>query len=70
MGINICRITRLLLQQSDLAQLSLFCSILLLSHLIRTQFTYFKGHNIGANEVCSDENRGLDYSEKGTKSNI
>ena len=46
----------------------LFFSILLLLHLIRTQFTYFKGHNTGANEVCWDENRGLDYSERGTKS--
>ena len=45
---NLRRITRLLLRQSDLAYLSLFCSILLLLHLIRTQFTYFKGHNIGA----------------------
>ena len=25
-----------------------FCSILLLLHFIRTQITYFKGHNIGA----------------------
>ena len=45
---NLRRITRLLVQQSDLAQLSLFCSILLLLHFIRTHFTYFKGDNIGA----------------------
>ena len=45
---NLRKITRLILQQSDLAQLSLFCAILLLLHFIGTHFTYFKGHNIGA----------------------
>ena len=45
---NLRRITRLLVQQSDLAQLSLFCSILLLLHFIRTLFKYFKGDNNGA----------------------
>ena len=37
-----------LVQQSDLAQLSLSCSILLLLHFVRTHFTYFKGDDIGA----------------------
>ena len=45
---NLRRITRLLVQQSDLAQLSLSCSILLLLHFVRTHFTYFKGDDIGA----------------------
>ena len=45
---NLRRITRLVVQQSDLAQLSLFSSILLLLHFIRTHFTFFKGDNISA----------------------
>ena len=48
---NLRRITRLLVQQSDLAQhrtAQSFLLHLLLLHFIRTHFTYFKSDNIGA----------------------
>ena len=60
-------ITRLLVQQSELAQFSLSCSILILLHFIRMHFTYFKGDNIGA-KCVQMKTEAFDYSEKGTKS--
>ena len=42
------RIRSILLVSGALILLSLFCSILVLLHFIRTHFTYFKGHKIGA----------------------